>query len=420
MASLSIVLCVAAALLAGCRDTLNVGGPLPAVDLIQITQFSVEPIGSPELQGGGQARFTVEFRSEFNPYEVSIDFGGCSSPNLENAPSDGSPFSTTVSLVDLESPQTFSATAIVTGRAGTASGPQTLTFTVQPTPNNPPSIDSMVVQDAVVTVTVSDPDGEDVTLGVDFVSGSIVSLTEDVLIAEGSGSADFFFSAADFFAGGSGTATFSATDARGGSDTATSGTISISFNPAPVDSLGAFPLATSASVDDTVLVLVAAGVLANPFQFMSGVSVVFPPGCEYVPGSLDFGAPPPGVSPLNPDFSADQTTVDGIWTTVAPTAGFLPVGDNLLPPDTELPAPHTGASAIDFNITPLGGQDAPAGTSGILFNFRLRFTQPGSYRLGFLLEDGYKRTYYEDSLGQDHQWGDISNSISQATVTVTP
>ena len=108
-----------------------------------------------------------------------------------------------------------------------------------------------------------------------------------------------------------------------------------------------------------------------------------------------------------------------LWTLVNPVSGFLGVGDNLLVPDTDLPAPFEGMSAIDFNITPLNGTDAPAGSSGILFNFDLEFSAAGTYKLGFLLFDEINRTYYQDGQQAVYQWGDLSNATTQDTVTVT-
>jgi len=66
-----------------------------------------------------------------------------------------------------------------------------------------------------------------------------------------------------------------------------------------------------------------------------------------------------------------------------------------------------------------GGSDAPAGTSGILFNFNLKFTAAGSYKLDFLLFDEVNRTYYQDGSQATFQWTDITNTNSQNTVNVS-
>lgn len=399
-------------LFTGC-DTLNVGGDLPTFGP-QITSFTVTPADPAGLFGNENATFTVAFQNGTGPYTIDIDFGGAAVPNVSDAPAT-SPFSTTVTLVDLAAAQSFTATAVVTDSTGIAGRASTLTFNVGATRNAAPSIDSITVAANVVTVTVSDPDGDTVTVTLDSATGGLQGTP-----ASRSGSGDFTFSASDVFAGATGTATFTADDGNGGTDTDTSGTITIAPLVLPNDALGAIPLATSATTADTVKIVVATGPVANPFQFMTGVSVVFPTGCDYAGNSYDYGAPVAGDPGLNPVEDKDQETVDGIWSTVNPAAGFLGVGDNLLVPDTALPAPFTGSSAIDFNITPLGGSDAPAGTAGILFNFNLEFSAAGSYKLDFLLFDEVNRTYYQDGSQAVYQWGDISNNaVTQNTVTVS-
>ncbi len=66
------------------------------------------------------------------------------------------------------------------------------------------------------------------------------------------------------------------------------------------------------------------------------------------------------------------------------------------------------------------GEDAPAGTSGLLFNFNLEFSAPGEYRLGFMDFDEVNRTYYQDGSQAVYLWGDMSNNNAYNTVVVTP
>lgn len=401
-------------------DTKNVGGPLPTFGP-KISSFTVTPADPAGLFGNENATFNVVFANGTAPYTISIDFGGAATPNVVDVPAT-SPFSTTVTLIPISAAagQDFTATARVKDSKGITGQAATLNFHVGQTRNAAPTIDAITVNGTNVTVTVSDVDGDDLTVTLDSATGGLAGAPASQAVAGGSGTTgNFGFSATDVVAGATGTATFSVSDGKGGTDTDTSGTITVAPLVLAADALGAIPLTTSATTADTVKVLVMTGALAHAFQFMTGVSIVFPTGCGYDANSYDYGAQAAGDTALNPSAAKDQETVDGIWSTVNPTSGFLGVGDNLLVPDTALPAPFTGSSAIDFNITPLGGSDAPAGTSGILFNFNLKFTAAGSYKLDFLLFDEVNRTYYQDGSQATFQWTDITNTNSQNTVNVS-
>ncbi len=409
-----------AALLLSCGlcacDTRNIGTRAQPDTGPVITSFTVTPEDLAGLFGGEDATFKVEWEGGTAPYSISLDFGGSAEPNAAQEDVT-SPFTVTRTMQNI-SAQSFTAIATVTDMNGFGK-PMGLRFDVGRNSIEAPSIDSIVVDGSKVTVTASDPSGDDITVRLDSVTGGMTGSPASIFI-HGYGEAEFVFAASDIFAGASGTATFTAETSYGGTDTDTSGTITVAPLVLPSDTLGAIPLVDSATVADTVKVVVATGATANPMQFMTGVSIVFPPGCGYSANSFDYGAPVAGDPGLNPVQDKDQETVDGIWTAIDAAAGFLGVGDNLLVQDTDLPAPFTGSSAIDFNITPLGGEDAPAGTRGILFNFNLEFSAPGEYTLGFLLFDEVNRTYYQDGSQAVYQWGDISNNNEHNTVTVTP
>jgi hypothetical protein len=403
------------ALFASC-DTLNVGNTgfptfAPIISAFTVTAAAPNTI----LEGLGNATAQVTWAGGTGPYTVSFNFGGAAT-NPAAVANATSPTSTGLTFVDVPAAagQDFTATVTVTDSRG-FSDTETITVHVAVTPNVPPTIDSIVVAGAQATVNVSDADGDALTITLDSTTGGLSGSP-----ASAPGPAGVFsFSVADIFAGGSGTATFTVSDGIA-SDTDTSGTITIAPLVLPNDALGAVPLVSSAGVGDTVKVIVATGPVADLFQFMTGVSVVFPAGCDYDANSYDYGAPVPGDSPLNPTEDKDQETIDGIWTTVNPTSGFLGVGDNLLAPDTALPAPFdSGFSARDFNITPLGGSDAPVGTAGVLFNFNLGFSAPGAYSLKFLDFDEVQRTYYQSNGTPGNLlWNDLSNSVGPVTVTV--
>ncbi len=123
----AITLVLLSALSSAC-DGADTGVPGP--DLSSITAFTVDPVDSEELRSRGKATFTVHFSYEEGPFAVTIDFGGAA-PNITNAPAI-SPFETTVSLVQLEQAQTFTATAWVTLGNGVRGSSRSINYTVLP------------------------------------------------------------------------------------------------------------------------------------------------------------------------------------------------------------------------------------------------------------------------------------------------
>ncbi|MCC7477773.1 hypothetical protein IT575_04880 [bacterium] len=400
-------------------DTRNIGTKAQPDTGPVITSFTVTPEDPAGLFGDLDATFKVKWEGGTAPYSISLDFGGAALPSVESQPA-SSPFAVTRTLVNLAAAQSFTAVATVTDANGFGQ-PATLAFNVGALrgPCDGFAIDGISVVGNQVTVSGYDSDGDKVSVTLDSVTGGLVGHPERVDSESSSIDAVFTFEAGDLFAGGTGTATFTLSD-EDCTDTDTSGTITVEPFYLPDDTLAAVPLIDHATVADTVKVVIATGPTANPFQFMTGVSILFPPGCKYVANSLDYGAPVPGDPGLNPAADKDQESVDGIWTTVYPASGFLGLGDNLLVPDKVIAGWPPDYSAIDFNITPLGGGDAPAGTAGLLFNFNLEFSAPGVYQLDILLFDEVNRTYYQDGSQAIYQWADISNENEHNTVTVTP
>jgi hypothetical protein len=425
-----IVFCLLAvlAVFGGC-DTRNRGTSVATPSFVrppQISAFGWLPFGDSQLEGT-----TITLSVRWNnfpgngapPVNAVFDAGGAGTLQGEPDRQTSTSYSDTIVsqdllLRDVDADSDFSLSVTLTDAYG-QTGHSSHTLRVLDD-NGKPEITDLTVAGTSVTVSVLDLDGDDLTVSLDSTTGGLVGSPGSADVRGGSGSAVFTFVASDIIVGGSGTATFTVSDGQA-TDTDTSGTIVTGDFFVPVDSLAAIPLTGSASVTDTVKVLVATGPLANPFQFMTGVSIVFPDGCDYSANSFDYGAPVPGDPPLNPVEDKDQETVDGIWTVVSPTGGFLTVGDNLLTPDTVLPAPFdSGFHARDFNITPLSGSDAPAGTMGILFNFNLEFSAAGSYSLKFLDFDEVQRSYYQ-SIGVPGNllWTDIANSNGPVMITVS-
>jgi hypothetical protein len=334
--------------------------------------------------------FSVSWTSGQAPYTISWNFGGGADPNTVGPVAATSPNSQTV-LFNNNAGGTFTVTVTVTDSLG-QSGSGSASYTYGVLQNQPPTIDSVTGDGtASITVTASDPDGGNITISVTNPAG-LTANQASAVVASG-GSADFSFSADDFFAGGSGTTDITADDGAGGTDTASASIVAPAIVLA-ADTLYAIPLVSSAGAADTVTIVVATGVPANPFQFMNGCRVTAPTGFDYVATTFNVGVPGGGAG-----------DVDGFWSGMNPGGGFL------LPPDNFIVGTDLGggSTGIDFNVTPIGGSDVTT-DEGALFNFGATFSA-GTNTLGFQDVSGVSRTYYTDSnAAPDRFWGDITNN----------
>lgn len=178
------------------------------------------------------------------------------------------------------------------------------------------------------------------------------------------------------------------------------------------DTLYAIPLLETARVGQRVPIVITTGDPANPLHSVAGVRVCLPSGSgfDFVPGSLNFGAP-----------GGNITDVDGFWSAMP----GLQDGDFLLYPDTIWWDPietGDGRRAIDFNVSPLGSENVLDG-AGPLFNFELTFANLGTWKLSFQQTNVVNRTYYQDgNQATDYFWGDITNNHPGVpnSVTVIP
>ena len=170
------------------------------------------------------------------------------------------------------------------------------------------------------------------------------------------------------------------------------------------DALYARPLSSTTSVGQPVRIVVETGVPAGPLAFMNGCAVSFSgPGADYVPGSFNVGAP-----------GGEAWAVDGIWAAAAPQ-GFIQVDDLLL---QWAVTAADGLTRMDFNVTPIYGT-AITSAEGELFSFEATFSEPGTYRLGFVEFSDVKRTYYSDWDAKEYFWSDISNNHAGHANTIT-
>ena len=153
----------------------------------------------------------------------------------------------------------------------------------------------------------------------------------------------------------------------------------------------------TASLADTVTVVVATGVPANPFQYLVGANVTMPTWCTYAPDSFNIGA-----------IGGATDDADGFW---GPEGMGLDNGSFLLGPQTFLYGREKSDFGIpdrhrlEFNATPLGGTDVTT-ASGQLFNFGVEFRQAGTATFGFLVATPpIDRTFYRDGENNDYYWG---------------
>ena len=183
-----------------------------------------------------------------------------------------------------------------------------------------------------------------------------------------------------------------ATDQLGNEDAETIVMYTSQVDLAP-DTLYAYLQQTVTEVGEPVLVVVATGAPANPFQYMNGVGVTVNEGAAFVDGTFNVGAP-----------GGDQYDPDGIWSTMDPLPMTFLLPADWMIMENQIEDEHV---RIDFNVTPIGGANTTNG--GELFNFCLEFSQAGTYTLGFEEFRDVKRTYFSDTDSREYFWGDIGN-----------
>jgi len=399
-------------ILASSCHTLNVGGHnFPQrFSITGITLSPAEPAAG--YVAGTTVTATITFQGVTAPFNFTVTFDNGVTPATQNivgvAGTNGTGTATATFTIDpfllTDVPAGKTIKVHVTGTDGAgSSGSADATFKVTGIPNQNPTISTSF--DATtddVTATVGDPDGDSVTVTAGTATGISTGAAQTVAGTAGTptaGSVTFHFNADDLFNGGAGDVTFTADDGNGG--TATS-TVHVTIDPFVLDpdTLYAVPLQTSVAAGDPVTVVVATGVPANPFQYLTGVRVTAPQasGFAYVANSFNAGA-----------VGGATGDVDGFWTCMGPTSFLLPQDAFIVRSDA-----GGGLYGIDFNVTPLGGQDVTT-CDGALFNFQASFTTPGTYNLGFQDVNVVSRTYYQDgSQTPDRFWGDITNAASPA------
>jgi len=410
-----LALCLIAGL-AGCA-TKNVGHYVPGQGhggelwLLGITFSPAEPADG--YIAGTVVTATANFLGDVRPFTFTIKFDSGVTPLSQTMTVGSSDVVQTASAtftIDpfllIDEPAGRQVRLVVQGTDGGGLTTQTYgSFRVVGIPDAPPTLSTTFdPATCTVTATATDPDGDDVTVSATTVPAGLTTPPAQTLHGAGiggvtSGSLTFQFSATDVLSGGTGDVTFTSDDGFGSTGTST---VTVSCPPFPLapDTLYAIPLQDTVAVGDPVTIVVATGVPAGPFYYMTGARVTAPQasGFDYVPNSFNAGTP-----------GGAAGDVDGLWTCMAPSS-FL------LPPDFYLGRSDAGNGlyGIEFNVTPLDGSDVTT-CSGALFNFQATFTTPGTYHLGIQQADIVNRTYYNDAtLTNDRFWSDISNAAAPA------
>lgn len=328
---------------AGC-DTMNVNngpyGPWGA----QVT-IVAGPTATANY-AGEDFTWTASWVGGTAPFSVSWSFGEDFDPGFAAvASSSGSSDSQTVVLKNPEGSMGHVSCTVtdVQGLPSTDSED----YSYGPKQNQLPVL-TVVSGDGTTSITIrpDDADGDSVQIVPTAPSGFTGSGAQTV--ASGS-EATFDFVAADILWGGTGTAFFDGNDGFG-----LAAQIAVTVTQDPIilapDTLYAIPLQGTASFGDTVTIIVATGIPANPFQFLNGCRVTAPVGFEYATNTFNVGLP-----------GGNAGDVDGFWTAMNPGSGFLLAPDNFIF-EYDLGGGLTG---ISFNCTPIGGADQipPAGRS---------------------------------------------------------
>lgn len=416
MRALPAVFCVLLPMLSACGGTSQAGLKPPPTGIAPVIQNVSFTGGDDPCKPAGEV--SVKWYGVAPPYKIKVD--------LPDPAEDSATFTTSESsaLVALKLPpgqpagSTLAAKVSVTDARG-LTRINNLNISTDSIAQAPPVIDNISVEGTKVSVSVHGSSCGDLSVSIANTTGGIAGTPSSIDIDAESGTAVFDFSAPGLALAAVGTATFTVEDGIGQSDTKTSDSIEVQAVELQTGSLYAIPLANHAQVGDTVKVLVVTGPLEFSLQSLGGISLIAPSGCEIDAASLDYGLPPAETSAINPTTEPDRETVDGLWTQLIEISGFEAQPDPPAVSDCELPDPFADACAWQFHITPQG-QYIPAGGGGAVFSINLHFSAPGTYKLDFRPAGDIPYCWYSDPDGVTRQWTDISNSLEQCTIAVSP
>jgi hypothetical protein len=263
-----------------------------------------------------------------------------------------------------------------------------------------------------LTVDISSLFMLDTVLSVTVPAGTSVDAAQQMFSGVGTAEAVFTFTETTPGSGASGEVTITATTANGSTTKNVQLTIAphIIIAPWPLDpdTLYARSLKSTVAVGEAVTIHVYTGQPAHPLQFLSSVGFTVETAGTYIASSFNIGS-----------AGGTRTQTDGYWSLLTPA-----IADDYY---LDLPSHNPGAPTdigggfhrYSFAVVPMGAYAAPAsigaGNGPLLFSFQLSFSQPGTYHLGFQLNDGtHDQTYYSDADQNKYYWSvlDGSNTIT--------
>lgn len=410
----NLILCMLVlATLSSCFSSGGSSGGFPGGP--RVTQSAPAGTGpnAPGLFERESATFTASVSGVSGPYSLAWNFDGAA-PNAISSLASSGESSVSVVFLELFASQVFMAVVTVTDYRGVVVSDSVI-FSLNETHNSAPVIESLTFQNDAVFVTASDADGDALSFSAHL---DDAAQTELPIVNVSGTSAEFALvsgqlnPAAILTGGILPVVIVTVEDEHGASvsDTLERG----SFAAFPLEDDTLYALATSghARVGDKVQIVIATGDTAHPFKYLGGCGVLVENDAEYVDDSIDVGAPDMDGKP--------RTPIDGVWADIGATDFLVSEGNGGWLVTTDQ---GDGTYRLDFSITPLDGSAVTA--NGILFNFELEFTQPGSYHLDFQQLDVVPRTWYTDGMdfldgfkGTDYFWSDIENNHAYNTINV--
>lgn len=390
-----------AALCAGCHSPASVTPPpqQPA----KLTATVTHPAA---MSDGEDAVWSVTWSGGEDPVTISYEMGGGAAPDTFAGSPATNPGTHNFTMINKSAaPAAYTYRIIVTS-SDEQSVTLTSTYTVAaaaPIPNDEATVSASYDEARQrITATVSDPEGDPVTISATATGTLAMQPAETVLIEPFPASTAFTVVWPDILSTESGQAVIHVTDGRPGHN-GSEFTVGVSRDEQVVlshDTLYAIPLVASTTAGVPVRVAVMAGAPANKLLYVNGIRLTVgeqsgaTAGTISLPGeSFDLGLPD-----ATPDVGG-WAPIDGIWSQLGISGSLLAghVGAGIL---------ASGRRGFDFNVTPTAGTESGT-ASGALFNFELTFSTPGVYTLGFQRNDTVKRTYYSGEDDVEHYWGTL-------------
>jgi len=374
-----IILVVAAVLLVSAC-----GRKLPAPLGIQLGPgVSLGTMPDAASNFGGEAfTFTATMTSGTGVTSWSWDFGGGAIPNTATGSGNSSSVNVTLVNPSLTADESYSGSFTATDVNGSTT--KTFEYTVGPTQNRAPTV-TLTYADGVLTATAADEDGDELTFTFTVDSGDVTVTPATI------GPTSTYVQTATVAAAGFEDVDFTITvtvdDGMGGTDSDSVSDTLVTPKP-PDNAIWMTVDKTTVAVGDTIVLTVWAYNTANPLRYLDSAMVEYEGfgvgGATLTTDTFNLGA-----------VGGDAGDVDGFWTLVpGGNFGLVLGGISLFGPydadyfvdDVQVPA---GRKYIAVNVSPTftgTPGEAPAGSTGALFNVTLTAETAGTAEFHFVHE----------------------------------